>query len=221
MWTLPIQATQQTRQMAQKSNVLPLRRTLQANNRGNPAPPPPPGVVGGFDVFGNDPKIAQHAIEWLGNAFIPSGGITLTGDIPKEPKKRGGAVVATEREVTDARLEAIEARLDGRLTSIDAKLDRLADQLLAVRAESATANERSIEASARAERAAEKAESKAEDARKAAGQTFWNILGTGIAVAAVVGAIAFSIFQVYTASVDNVSGLFGKVVQGQSSEVQK
>lgn len=108
--------------------------------------------------------------------------------------------MATERELTDAKLEAVEARVDGRLISIEGKLDRLADQL-------SVGLTQAIDASKRAEVAAGEAKNRAEEARVAAGNTKWNILFTAFAVIAVLAAL----FTVYTASIDNMTGLFSSI----------
>lgn len=78
--------------------------------------------------------------------------------------------MATERELTDAKLEAVEARVETRLTGIEGKIDRLLDR---------------VEASVTA---AKEAKSEATLAKTAAGNTKWNILFTGLAVVA----LAFS-----------------------------
>ena len=100
-------------------------------------------------------------------------------------RKGRGVKMATEREVTDAKLQTVEARVEARLVGIEGKLDRLLDRV-----------EASVEA-------AKEAKAEASLAKTAAGNTKWNILFTGLAVAGLV----YTLFQVYTASIDNMTGL--------------
>ena len=91
------------------------------------------------------------------------------------------------RPEVDAKLQAVEARLDSKLATIDGKLDRLFDRI-----------ELAIEASKEAKGAAE-------EARKSASNMKWNILFTGIGVAAVL----IAAWAVWVQGMELIAGIIG------------
>ena len=98
------------------------------------------------------------------------------------------------REEIDSKLAAVEARLDSKLATIDGKLDRLFDRV-----------DVAIEASKDAKGAAKEAKSAAEDAGRSASNIKWNVLFTGIGVAAVL----IAAWAVWAQGMELVAGIIG------------
>lgn len=94
--------------------------------------------------------------------------------------------MATERELTDAKLEAVEARVEARLAGIEGKIDRILDR---------------VEASVTA---AGEAKEEARLAKTAAGNTKWNILFTGLTVLA----LLLAMWAIWNQGMELVAGMF-------------
>lgn len=93
--------------------------------------------------------------------------------------------MATERELTDAKLEAVEARVEARLVGIEGKIDRLLDRV-----------EASVDAS-------KEAKVEAGLAKTAAGNIKWNILFTGLTVLA----LLLATWAIWNQGMELVAGL--------------
>lgn len=122
---------------------------------------------------GSDPKYV------LGRSQGP------TGPVGPPRSERRRLKMATERELTDAKLEAVEARMETRLVGIESKLDRLLDRVEV------------------AVKAAGEAKEEATQARVAAGNTKWNILFTGFTVLA----LLLAMWAIWNQGMELVAGI--------------
>lgn len=112
-------------------------------------------------------------------------GVDLSSNQTDPGTKKQSLRMATERELTDAKLEAVEARVEARLAGIEGKIDRLLDRV-----------EDSVSAS-------KEAKTEASLAKTAAGNTKWNILFTGLTVLALV----IAVWAIWNQGMELVAGL--------------
>ena len=146
-----------------------------------------PIVVGESKPVGNGStesgfKLAAEA--FAAELSVYGAGVSAGGHDPAKPKQ--GVKMATERELTDAKLEAVEARVEARLAGIEGKIDRLLDRV-----------EDSVTAS-------KEAKAEATLAKTAAGNTKWNILFTGLTVAA----LLIAMWAIWSQGMELVAGMF-------------
>jgi hypothetical protein len=100
------------------------------------------------------------------------------GSASKRAVKRKSGMSDVTREEINAKLEAVEARVEARYVALEGKIDRIGDQIANAVIVLGAKSDQSTEA-------ARRAEDKAETAGKSASGTRWTVVGTAIALLAI------------------------------------